>query len=191
MKSKDIFMVILLCTVVLGASLLVVHFADNKQSCTRPYINIGGQCCQDLNGNAICDSHELKAFEEIDRQKKEAELIQLKTELTRLKSDVNYYKSNYEAERDRDDDDEFTIRVRVLDDEDDEEIEDAYVRMVNEDDEDDYYETEYTDDDGEAKFKDVEDDCYEVKVRVDDYITKVKDYCFDESETIRIYLDRE
>ena len=164
------------------------HFAekDTDVKCTSPSIRVGGSCCQDLNFNSVCDSHELKSLNELEAKQKEIELQQLKHKVVLLESDVDYYKQiNNEPDRW---DDDFTIKIRVFD-EDEEEIEDAYVRMIGDD--EDYYETDYTDDNGEAKFRNVEEDCYKIKVRADGYESKTKDRCLDESETIRFYLEEE
>jgi len=124
------------------------------------------------------------------------EIKELKNQVNSLKLQVESYKRQatyqqnekdyyYDYYRDRKyrDDEEYDLKVRVFDDEDDDPIEDARVRVENGD-----TDIEYTDDDGEVRFRNLEEDCYDIEVDADGYEDEDKRICLDDDERVNFYL---
>jgi len=101
----------------------------------------------------------------------------------------NYY--NYYTDRYYDHDneisyDEWDLTIIVEDSETGDAIEDARVKIENGDDD-----IDYTDDEGEAKFRDIEEDCYDIYVSADGYESGTDDICIARDRKITIELDPE
>ncbi|MFH1510308.1 MAG: carboxypeptidase-like regulatory domain-containing protein [Candidatus Woesearchaeota archaeon] len=171
MRIED-FVLILIVLVLVGGGLLLVMFVTAPQPM---------QATQSFSGATYTIQE--TTLQTVQPQQCLADYYKNLYDSCR-ESMTDYYTPRYVYSYSRDYD-EYDLLV-IVRDEDGDRLEDAYVRVENSD-----YDSEYTDEDGEARFNKLKEDCYDIRATKSGYDAEEDRICLRDDETVRITLYRD
>lgn len=198
--TEYLFLVVLICAVAIAAGLIAIYVMEQDTSYKQQQ-RMGQESTFQATQNAILQS-QLRAYEEQLRnaeaqqqQAKQAEVkkVQVKTVYEPIYDvgpqyyseqdiyDYTNYDEYYYYHSLRTGNSDLTVRVK---DEDGDAIDGAKVAIDNSEEDSDY-----TDEDGKARFSNIENDCYSVRASKSGYVTEDHNVCIHDDKQVTFVLE--